>query len=302
MASPTRGVSVAEPFDIEPSGTDMAVSLSSFERGDLDAAVALSQAEGWPHTRDDWALLASVGEGVVARDGATLIGTAFWVPYGLGMASIGMVMVTPSRRGAGIGRMLMQRALDNTSGRTLRLVSTKAGYSLYRTLGFVDGGKIFKLQGQASMAALGPRNGVLAAQPGDHASIYALDKAAFGADRSPLIAALLDVGDTVVLRDPFITGFAIRRHFGTGLVIGPVVAPSLAAAKRLIATQLVRTGGTTARIDTSHPALRDWLKACGLVEDAGDVAMVREDPDAAEPYRVSARGAVTYALAAQAYG
>ena len=36
------------------------MTLSPFGHDDLDAAAALSRAEGWPHTRNDWSLLASV--------------------------------------------------------------------------------------------------------------------------------------------------------------------------------------------------------------------------------------------------
>ena len=34
----------------------------------LDAALRLSRAAGWPHRREDWALIAGLSKGVVALD------------------------------------------------------------------------------------------------------------------------------------------------------------------------------------------------------------------------------------------
>ena len=278
------------------------MTLSPFGHDDLDAAAALSRAEGWPHTRNDWSLLASVAEGVAIRDGRTLKGTALWVPYGPRVASVCMVMVDPSVRRRGLGRRLMDRVLADTAGRSLRLVATPSGQPLYQALGFEESGRVHKLEGAPSLAALGPRNGVVLARESDMPAILALDAAAYGADRGRLLAALMDAGDAMILRDPFVTGYAVRRPFGPGVVIGPVVAPSLAAAKRLIAAQAAKVRDAPVRVDTPDAALRDWLKGCGLTHTTSEALMVRHDPAAPEAYRSYGRGAVTFALAAQAFG
>ena len=73
---------------------------------------------------------------------------------------------------------------------------------------------------------------------------------------------------------------------------------------RLAGASLLSMGAIlcTGIVDTPDAALRDWLKGCGLTHTTSEALMVRHDPAAPEAYRSYGRGAVTFALAAQAFG
>ncbi len=74
-------------------------------------------------------------------------------------------------------------------GRPLRLVATKEGLPLYEKLGFVTTGEIRQHQGE--VRHLDRPDGVEDMQAGDLESLKALDREAYGADRSALIDALV---------------------------------------------------------------------------------------------------------------
>lgn len=90
---------------------------------DLPAAHALSVQLKWPHRLDDWAMLQRVSAGFVVLDGERLIGTAFACPQG-DFATIGLVIVSDDYQGKGIGRQLMEQALDACQARTPMLNAT----------------------------------------------------------------------------------------------------------------------------------------------------------------------------------
>ena len=78
---------------------------------DVAAAHALSVLLKWPHRLEDWAMLQRVAEGFVVEDNGRLIGTAFACPQGA-YATIGLVIVSDEYQGQGIGRKLMEMALE----------------------------------------------------------------------------------------------------------------------------------------------------------------------------------------------
>lgn len=113
---------------------------------DIPAAHALSVQLKWPHRLDDWAMLQRVSAGFVVLDGERLIGTAFACPQG-DFATIGLVIVSDDYQGKGIGRQLMEQALDACQARTPMLNATLAGAPLYASQGFVEFGRIQQHQG-----------------------------------------------------------------------------------------------------------------------------------------------------------
>ena len=114
----------------------------------LDGAVELSRQVGWPHRREDWALLQSLSHGIVAIDNGRVLATILMTPYGDDAATINMVIVDASMRGRGLGRQLMEEALAKAEERTCYLAATNEGLSLYQKLGFVATGEIVQHQGE----------------------------------------------------------------------------------------------------------------------------------------------------------
>ncbi len=273
------------------------ISLVALGPEHLDGALRLSRAAGWPHRLEDWQMSLALSEGrAMVAEGGDVVGTIFLTPFGTDAATISLVIVDERMRGRGLGRKLMQAALDLAGTRPLRLTATEDGQPLYQSLGFEAVGMIVQQQGTA--AAIAAPTSVLPARPMDVPAIVELDRAAFGADRQGLIGYIANVGEFIVIeRAGRVVGFAGIRAFGRGEVIGPLVAGDADDARDLIAYALSSRTGKFVRFD--HPSdtgLGDWLTSLGLVNVGGGVAMQR--PKIAQsPAKVR-----TFGLASQALG
>ena len=262
------------------------------------AAHGLTTSVGWAHRYEDWLFALSIGRGLGAFDGAgTLRGALMWFPYGEDFGTIGMVAVDPTVHRGGMGRALMSRAITDADGRALQLVSTEAGRRLYESLGFVAIGANCAHMGTAVDAAIPGM--IEPATRADLPALVALDTTALGYARDALLAALADAGEVVVQRrDGGIVGFSVCRLFGSGHVIGPVVARDNDEARRLIAFWLKHHLGKPLRIDvpTEHAAVGAWLDELGLKRGGESPIMVRGDvPTPSGP-------ACRFALVSQAMG
>ncbi|MCD2172138.1 GNAT family N-acetyltransferase [Rhizobium sp. C4] len=274
------------------------IDIVAFGPEHIDGAVALSRAESWPHRREDWVLAHALSEGVAAMDAdGRVTGTTLVTPYGTDCATINMVIVDKSMRGLGLGRTLMERAVALADGRPLRLVATKEGLPLYEKLGFVTTGLIRQHQGE--VRRLERPEGIEEMQAGDLDALKALDREAYGADRSALIDALVERGEIAVIRKgETIEAWAAIRPFGRGEVIGPVIAPDAKTACALIAWHASSRPGAFLRVDTgSETGIAPWLTEIGLAHVGGGIAMRRPPKEDAEQARRK-----VYALANQALG
>lgn len=238
---------------------------------DLTQAHQLSIGVAWPHRPEDWQLIMRLGEGFIACDAiGRALGSAMWWPFGRNFASVGMVITSPRVQAHGAGRRLMDAVLERTGTRDLRLSSTRAGYRLYIALGFQPIGRIFQHQGRARLSGDDGHAGDLAIrelETGDLDALAALDASAYGADRKPVIAALLPLSTgTVALRDGKPVGFALCRQFGRGHVIGPIVAEDDAMAIALIRPHVAKHQGQFLRVDTAfeQTGFGQFLEASGM--------------------------------------
>lgn len=279
------------------------VHCLAFEPKHLEDALALSRQAQWPHRLEDWSLTLSLSRGLVAVDAeAKVVGTVLMTPYGEDAATINMVIVDEGWRGQGLGRRLMDEAMALAGDRPLRLVATTDGLPLYEKLGFRETGAVLQYQGEASPMSVVAVEDVGPASTDDRAAIAALDRQAFGADRTLLLRRFAEVGAfTVLRRNGAPVGFAALRDFGRGQVIGPVVAPDADGAKALIGPIFAANTGEFLRLDTTaDTGLGSWLADCGLRHVGGGIAMRRPAPTASAP--AAAATASTFALASQALG
>jgi GNAT superfamily N-acetyltransferase len=175
------------------------ISLEAMETAHLDGAVLLSREAGWPHRREDWELVLSVSEGIVALQDGRVVATTIMTPFGSDAAAINMVIVDSAMRGRGLGRRLMDAALERAGTRSCRLVATKEGLPLYEKLGFVAVGEIIQHQGKALKVAT-PAT-VSWARDNDYEKICSLDRAACGLDRSKLMSILRQAARFAVIRE-----------------------------------------------------------------------------------------------------
>ncbi len=267
---------------------------------DLEAAQALSAAVRWPHRVEDWHFALGIGEGIALEAARRLVGTAITWSFGPDWGTLGMVIVAPTHQGRGLGRRLMEACMAQLGPRAIQLHATPEGEPLYRSLGFVPTAAIRQHQGAAfSLGFQAPRPGERLRPAGraDLGVLAALDTAACGMARGPMLAALLGDAEAIVLdRGGLACGYAMLRRFGRGKVIGPVVAPDEEAARLLVAHWLGQRQGEFLRIDvTDDSGLSPWLQAAGLPEVDVVTRMVRGTP--ATPAAVR-----SFALASQALG
>ena len=117
----------------------------------LDQALRLSQALGWPYRLEDWRDALRLGHGTGVEVEGELRATALWWPWGERFATCGMIIVDAALQGRGIGRALVLDLLDAAGTRTMLLRSTVAGRRLYEQLGFAAFGRVH--QHQAMLAA-----------------------------------------------------------------------------------------------------------------------------------------------------
>lgn len=232
------------------------------------------------------------GEGVAAADGGLLgtglLGTGLWWTYGAAGGALGMIQVSPTAQGRGLGRRIFARVLEGLGARSVLLHATEAGLPLYRSFGFVTEGVVRQHQGVP--AGLAAEAAVRAVRAEDAARLTELDRAATGMDRAALLEALLEAAEGVSDEG----GFAVLRRFGRGFVVGPVIAPDAAAARRLIAGCLAARPGAFMRVDVPEESgLGSWLETLGLGDAGPAIRMVRGA-------RFEGPGA--FALASQAFG
>lgn len=265
------------------------VEITPFTEAHLPGALALSQAAGWPHRTEDWALGLTVSKGVVAIEARRVVATALCSFHGP-VATLNMIIVDPSLRGRGLGRQVMEQIIALAGPREMRLVATDEGLPLYRKLGFAPTGRIVQRQGLAR--ATRPELPV-SVGAGTTDALAAMDKAASGMERAALLARIADMGVTLTTDG----GFALVRPFGRGHVLGPVVARDIAAARALIAAAATHFDGRFLRIDLPEErGLAAYVESLGLAPAGGGTAMVQA------PRPRPASGFQTYALISQALG
>lgn len=234
----------------------------------------MSQDAGWPHRIEDWAFVAEISKGSVGLVDDRVMATALATPFGdVGMANL--IIVDASLRGQGLGRKIMQHAMDHISPKVWRLVATKEGLPLYESFGFQATGEI--VQHQGVVTPISPTGKAAWAAPDDLSAICTLDRAASGMDRTSLYQSLAKHARFVFLRDRAgITGFAALRSFGRGKVVGPVVAANQSDATDMLSMILHECQGQFLRIDTGvETGLADWVADYGMAHAGGGITMQR---------------------------
>ncbi|TVU91905.1 GNAT family N-acetyltransferase [Vreelandella titanicae] len=228
---------------------------------DLEAAHRLSFKLGWPHRIDDWQQMLDVGEGVVLEsiDGE-LVGTGLCFNQGA-VATLGLVVISDDWQGLGLGREMMARLMALAGPRTLLLVATTVGQPLYQKLGFELCNRICQYQGVVTCAPPAPlQPGLRAMEASDQAALLALSP-----DSPAHAVAVQSANKGVVIENTgVIEGLALKRTYGRGEHIGPILARSAEQAQALVLALLADAEGDFIRIDLVDPDDDRWLTALGL--------------------------------------
>lgn len=225
--------------------------LRTMTRQDLDHADALRAAAGWNQTREDWErILAISPDGCsVAEWGGEVIGTVTAIPYGSAVGWIGMLLVHPNQRSLGVGRALLNRAIEflRTRVTCIKLDATPQGKPLYEKLGFVETARLNRWQ--ASPVAVRPRgdvDGIRIYRTGDWEALLQLDAVVFGERRGELLSRLVAGAQDVVVCEigGKLRGFGLLRPGRKAAYMGPVEAESPETARGIIEVLLSATKST----------------------------------------------------------
>ena len=236
------------------------VALRLLRRADLPDLMRLKESASWNQTAKDWErLLELEPEGCfgLERDGA-LVATAAALVYGQDLAWIGMVLTLPQHRGQGYAGRLMERAMAFAESRGVAQVgldATDMGFELYRRFGFAPRSVVERWERPGSAVELPP------SAVAEWELDLALDRAAFGTDRSRLLENLAREGAASVPGE----GYAMGRTGSQAAYFGPCVARSAEAARQLLDWFLARHPGQAAYWDI--PA--DNHAAVALAETSG---------------------------------
>jgi GNAT superfamily N-acetyltransferase len=249
-------------------------AIDTLRPADLEDAGALVREAGWNQTAADWRMFMELGTTYAVRDAGRVIATAATLPYG-SFAWVSMVLVAGEHRRHGLGTRLLSRAIDDltAAGVVPVLDATPAGRALYLTLGFEDAWSLHRLT-----CARWQRTGGTAPAPAGTVihpisdavlpKLCAYDAAAFGADRSGVLARLrgrLPVAELVAQRDGRVTGFALGRDGRTHVEVGPLVAEDDATACALLARALDALDGPIyIDLADAKTEIRGWLEAHGF--------------------------------------
>ncbi len=239
----------------------------------IPGGVALCVEARWNQTADDWRTMLELGEGFGLQDAAgTLVATSLALPFDTGgFGWISMVLVTEHWRRKGLATRLMQSAMDALAKRKLVAIldATPAGREVYRLLGFQDTWGIERMQClEPPVLPPSAHPGVRPMRNSDWDAVCALDRKAFCADRTELIAALkkrLPDAALVFERSGRITGFLLGRDGRLANDLGPCVADSEETAIALLHSALSKVKAPVfLDMPAPHAAVGTWLRSAGF--------------------------------------
>jgi len=234
-----------------------AIEIRVLQRSDIAAALQLKELARWNQTEQDWERLLHL-EPVgcfCATINGQVVGTSTTTRYGRELAWIGMVLVHPEYRRQGIGRRLMQTAVDYLRERevtTIKLDATQEGRPVYDGMGFNVESRVERWQGSARVA--GKSNCTLFSRSVLE-GVLALDRDAFPADRSKLIEML--IADACVnpivsaAGDSGLNGYALARRGSNATYIGPLIAKQQQYAEQLLDGLLEQLTGQEVYVDVN---------------------------------------------------
>lgn len=249
---------------------------------DVPLGMRLKQQAGWNQREADWQRLLDLqpdGCFVAECDGAPA-GTVATCVFG-SVAWVAMVLVDESLRGRGIGRALMDYALEFLDRRgvaSIRLDATPLGQPLYEKLGFVGQFSIVRYAGSAR--ATTQETQTLLPDDSQIDELIALDRRLTNTDRERLLtrfAAEFPDALRVVVEKHQVTGYLTSRPGSHAVQIGPGVALDAASGERLLRDALRRYVGDNVYLDLpeSNLAAIDIAQEPGLTAQRRLLRMCR---------------------------
>ncbi len=214
-------------------------------RSDLPHGEKLSQQAGWNQTAADWQrFLQLQPDGCfVAQLNDQLVGTVTTCLFD-SVGWIGMMLVASSARSQGVGRALMQQAIDFLESRaatTIRLDATPLGEPLYTSLEFITQYRLTRFAGKVhcpnSEKPDSKNNNEAYSQKPDWDRIATFDTSLIGYSRKkifPLLEADPEIHTFVDCDGQEILGYVCTRPGRLAAYVGPCMVRSPKVGERLM--------------------------------------------------------------------
>jgi predicted N-acetyltransferase YhbS len=196
---------------------------------------------------------------------------------------IGALGVLPDARRRGAGEALTRAAcarLRERGAETVLLFATDMGRPLYERLGFEAEGTVAAWRGTAGIAPAGLALRVV--RDDDRPALRALDRAATGEDRAPVLDALDPLSGVIAEREGQPTGWAVSSPWGAGVA---VCAADEATGVALTAAATGGPGSSTIVVPDANAAAADALSHWGFSPTAAGARMRLGPPVAWRPER-----------------
>jgi ribosomal protein S18 acetylase RimI-like enzyme len=202
------------------------LAVRTMKKNDINFAARCTSGEGWlTETGQDFReFLEHDASGcLIAEWDGRRCGICIATCYG-GKGFIGEMIIRPSFRGKGLGSQVFSRAVDYLLKRGCRSVSLDAvprAASLYQAFGFRKICRSLRFSGSLSGF---PSSRVRAMRSEDFAAVCALDRNAFGADRSFFLRKRLAENPglaNVRIANDRITGYIFGRRRASLIWAGP---------------------------------------------------------------------------------
>ncbi|MGH9407122.1 MAG: GNAT family N-acetyltransferase [Terriglobia bacterium] len=208
----------------------------------------------------------------VAEYEGKVCGTVATIIYDDQLAWIGMILVSPSQRGRGIGTQLLKLAVDQLDSRgplTIKLDATPQGKPMYHKFGFEPEYEIERwMRGSVTSAQPAQREKELDEGGADVESIAAMDCEAFGWNRGSILRSLdRDAPEftAAIWNGGALAGCTLGRHGLHADQLGPWLAEDRDVARKLLA----RFINHSAREFLMADCLKTNPFACELLRSAG---------------------------------
>jgi len=251
-------------------------ALREMTLADIPGGLERTAEAGWNQREPDWRFLleSNPGRFVVAERAGRIVGSGGAMCYGRTLAWICMILVDGAERGQGLGTRIVEevraRLRDMAS---VGLDATPLGQGIYARLGFVETGRLLRLERPAGPRArreAPPSSGrVRALAAHELEDVLALDRAAFGADRAAVLRWAASAAPAFCLHEEGrVTGYCFARPGARFHQIGPIVARDLAAARALLEAAMRAAEGAPLVVD-ARAEREDWravLAEAGFVE------------------------------------
>ncbi len=263
----------------------MTIHIRAMTEHDLPLGMRLKGQAGWNQTPTDWRrFLAMEPEGCLVAELDDLpVGTAVVTPFE-GVAWISMVLVEQQFRGRGVGKALMNRAVElaeELGCTTIRLDATPLGQPLYESLGFVPQHALTRYAGMAGpVGSFSTFQTVRIVNSEDLPSILATDFSVTGTLRGKFLSLLFAEDPTavrVVENDRKIAGYFAIRRGSDAVQLGPCIAQTEDIGAALLTDALGRYAGSRVYWDlpSSHVAAAQLATSAGLAPQRQLLRMCR---------------------------